>query len=163
MAGTDMVWRNYVTLTLCILLRANAVVKYTFDRQDVRRTYTPAFRLLTEAILMFFCPQEATHCTGWGGVKFGAEKCGRLLQDKSHPYRLRGNAVIAKTVCSFSKFGEINALQRRIPCAILTKFSDFVDRTWLIQVLNLVGFTQLVPKLWGSTFRCVFREIFSAL
>jgi len=50
----------------------------------------------------------------------------------------------------FTKFGDINAPQQCIPCAILGKGRGFWAFLWPINVLNLVGFAVGVLKLRGS-------------
>ena len=74
------------------------------------------------------------------GVKFGVEEgtleiCtvffeGTLLHAKFHPHRWNDKGVGPQKLNFFysdlTKMWNINAPQRRIPCAIFTKFAEFV-------------------------------------
>jgi len=62
------------------------------------------------------------------------------------PHRCRVDTWASKTV-NFVKFKKINAHQGRIPCAILTKFSDFVGCTTADPRLDLVVFDRGVAKI----------------
>ena len=88
------------------------------------------------------------------GVNFGLEKSTkrRLLCTKFHSHRC-GVGCGARKLKIFFKFQHINALQVRIPRAILTKFLPFVDSFMFgVMYYNLSGVAQEVSELWGFKF-----------
>ena len=85
--------------------------------------------------MRFFAPQ-GRHVAPMG-VKFGMEEWteveeetfGPLLHVKFHPHRCNDKGVgppKLKFLLRFDRNVDINAPQGRIPCAIFTKFAEFV-------------------------------------
>jgi len=109
--------------------------------------------------LRFFAPQ-GRHVAPMG-VKFGMEEGtfgeiwhgGGDLHAKFHPHRCNDRGVgpqKLKFLHRFNKNVNINAPQGRIPCAIFTKFAEFVCPVpECVSCFNLVGFTRGAMELWG--------------
>ena len=55
----------------------------------------------------------------------------------------------------------IKAPQGRIPCAIFTKFPEFVPISGCVSYSNLVGFARGVMELWGFKLRGLVSPKFS--
>jgi len=75
-------------------------------------------------LYLFTCPTGATRCTDWGEIWHG----GPLFHAKFSPNRCKISLQGPKTenfYKNFTKFQNINVLQRHIHCAIFTKFAAF--------------------------------------
>jgi len=77
------------------------------------------YLIYSEADFEVFCPTGATRCTDGGEIWHGG-----LLHAKFHLHKGVGQKL--KFLLRFDQNVEYNALQGRIPCAIFTKFADFV-------------------------------------
>ena len=87
------------------------------------------------------------------GVKFGVEEGTEdpLLHAKFHPHWCNNKGIVPpklKFLLRFDQNVEYKRPAGDIPCAIFTKFADFVPRFRCVSRYNFVGFAQGVTELW---------------
>ena len=109
--------------------------------------------------MRFFAPQ-GRHVAPMG-VKFGT-----LLRAKFHPHRCNDKGVgppKLKFLLRFDRNVEYKRPARAYPCAIFTKFAEFVHHFRMRLVLKFGWICSRVMELWGFNFRgSGFPQIFSA-
>jgi len=79
--------------------------------------------------LRFFCPTGTIRCTD--GVKFGMEEGDPLLHAKFHPQWCNDKGIGPPKLKFFLRFDQHVEYKRpagAYPCAMFTKFADFVSR-----------------------------------
>ena len=105
------------------------------------------YLVYSEADFEVFRHAGATRCTDGGEIWHG--------RAKFHPHRCNDKGVgppKLKFLLRFDRNVNINAPQGRIPCAIFTKFTEFVPHFRMRWLLKLIGFAQGVMELWEHTF-----------
>jgi len=116
-------WNKPLTATWTLLLLLLLLITGSIARSATRR-----YLIYSEADFEVFRPTGATRCTDWGEIWHGGGS-------SSMPnVTLIGATVRVQEPQNWNfywdliKMWNINAPQGRIPCAIFTKFAEFVPR-----------------------------------
>jgi len=115
------------------------VSSYSFDRIVLifgyyRQHCACRYLIYSETDFEVFRPTGATRCTDGGEIWHRGGAFGPLLHAKFHPHRCNDKGVgppKLKFLLRFDRNVEYKRPQGRIPCAIFTKFAEFVPRFWM--------------------------------
>ena len=92
----------------------------------MRAAQSAGYLIYSEADFEDFRPTGATRCTDGGEIWHGG---GPLLRAKFHPHRCNDKGIGPLKLKILLIFGQnVEYKQGRIPCAIFTKFAEFVPR-----------------------------------